>query len=151
MIDNASQPAASLGCSRWLAALTGTLTIIEAGAAVHSLYIAPGAAAQVSLSIPLEFTANVAWAVVSAFVTFALVRRKQQSVHYAAWLVISFIGYSLARLLIFARADYDHQRLPFLFVAAFIVLLIPTTFILRPVRVAAHPTENSGNGRKPKD
>jgi hypothetical protein len=149
MIDNASQPAA--GCSCWLAAITGSLAIIEIGAAIHVLYIAPGPAEQISLSIPLEFATSVAWGVLSAIVTFTLVRRKPRALRYATWLVIGFIGYSLARLLIFVRADYDQQRLPFLFVAAFIMLLIPTAFIMHPVRVTAQPTENSGNGRKPKD
>ncbi len=151
MRGNGTQLVASPGCSRWLAVITGILMIIEAGAAVHSLYIAPGLEAQVSLSPPLEFVASAIWGLLAAFVTVTLVRRKARALIYAAWLLIGFIGYSLARLAIFVQADYDQQRLPFLFVAAFILLLIPTVFILRPVRVAAQPTENSGNGRKPED
>jgi hypothetical protein len=151
MIGTASQGALSPGCSRWLAALTGILTMIEAGAALQSVCIAPDLAAQVSLSAPLEFTASAGWGLFSAFVTYTLVRRKARALQYTAWLLIGFIGYSLARVLIFAQADYDQQRLPFLFVAAFIVLLVPTAFVLRPAKVAAQPTENSGNGRKPED
>ena len=151
MIGNSSQSAVSPGCSRWLAAMTGILAIIAAGAAIHSLNIAPDLAAQVSLSIPLEFAASLIWCLLAAFVTFTLVRHKPRALQYAAWLLIGFIGYSLARLLIFVRADYDQQRLPFLFVSAIIALIIPTAFILRPMRVAAQPTENPGNGRKPED
>jgi hypothetical protein len=87
----------------------------------------------------------------AAFVTYTLIRHKPRALQYAAWLVIGFVTYSLARLLIFVRADYDQQRLPFLLIAAFIALIIPTAFILRPTRVAAQPTENPGNGRKSED
>jgi hypothetical protein len=151
MMGNASQPAAAPGCSRWLAAIAGILAIFETGAAIRSLSIAPGLAAQVSLFIPLEFAASVAWVWLSAFVTYTVLRGKPRAVQYAAWLLIGWGIYHLARLAIFVQADYDRLRLPFIGVAAFIAFIVPSAFILRPTRVAAQPTENPGNGRKPED
>jgi hypothetical protein len=151
MIGNDSQPAAAPGCRRWLAAITGLLAFVEAGAAIHALNIAPGMAAQVSLSIPLEIAASVAWVLLSAFVTYMVLRGKPRPVHYAVWLLIGWSLYHLARLAIFVQADYDRQRLPFVAFAALVVLIFPTVLILRPLRAAAQPTENPANGRKPED
>jgi len=147
MAENASHPAVSAGCSRWLAALTGILTLIQLGGALHALQIRPELAAQVSLSMPLEVAASTTWALLSASVTLALLRRLPRALHHAAWLLIGFIGYSLGRLVLFAQADYDRQRLPFLALVSLVLLLIPTAYILRPPRAATQPTENRGDGR----
>ena len=133
---------------RWLAALTGLLALIHAGAAWCAVQLPQEIAPLVSLPMPLEFIAGVTWAGFFAFLTFRLIRRHPRALRQSAWLLIGWIAYSVARLVIFARADYDQQRLPFLVVAAAIILLIPTVFVLRPT---TQRTENSGNGRKPQD
>jgi hypothetical protein len=147
MAQNISHPAQSAGCSHWLAALTGLLALVQVGAALHALQIRPELAAQVSLSMPLEIAASLIWALLSAVVTFALLRRQPRAIHYTAWLLIGFTVYSLGRLALLAQADYDRQRLPFLAVASLVLLLIPTAYVVRPPRAATQPTENHGDGR----
>jgi hypothetical protein len=147
MAENATPPAQSTGCSRWLAALTGILALIQVGAALQALQIRPELAAQVSLSIPLEIAASAIGALLSAAVTVALLRCQPRALHYAAWLLIGFTGYRLGRLALFAQADYDQQRLPFLAIGSLLLLLIPTAYTLRPPRASTQPTENRRDGR----
>ncbi len=133
---------------RWLALLTCLLASIQAGAAWRAIQIPPEVAALVSVPMPLEFIASVAWAALFAFITFRLIRRHPRALRQSVWLLIGWMVYSLARLTFFVRADYDQQRLPFLVVVVAIILFIPTVFVLRPT---TQRTENSGNGRKSQD
>lgn len=148
MTDSATHPIIPSGCTRWLAALTVLLTIIHIGAAWRTLQTPPDLAVVVNLPLPLEFAAGVTWGLLSALVTITLVRRNPRALHFAGWLLIGLLVYNAARWVIFVRADYDRQRLPFLLALATILLLILTALVLRP---AAQPTENSGNGRKSED
>ena len=69
-----------------------------------------------------------------------LARRNGHAVRYTAWLFVLFILYSLLRLMIFAQADYDRGRLPFLVIVA--ALMISVVFRAR---------EKKTNDSKPKD
>lgn len=151
MVGSTTNHTLPSGCGRWLAVLIGLLAAICAGAALRAVYTPPDIAALVSLPLPLEFTASMTWGLLSALVTITLIRCNPRALTYSAWLLIGLIVYNLARLVLFVRADYDQQRLPFLFALAIIILLVLTAFVLRPSRVATHPTENPGNGRRPED
>lgn len=145
------EPPASAGCIRWLAALTALLAVIELGAAGRALQTPPDLAAKISLPMPLEFAASAIWGLLAALVTVAFVRRSPRALRYTASLLIGFTLYSLTRLLLFAQADYDRQRLPLLFALAVVILFIPTSFALRSTKGTLQPTEIPGNGRKPED
>ena len=132
----------AVGCTFWLALLTALLTLVYVGAAWHILQRQPDVAALVRLPLPFEFIASVIWGFLSAFVTVSLVRRHPLALYYTKWLVIGLTAYNITRWIVFVRADYDRQRLPFLLIIAIIVIL--TALVLRP-------TENSGNGRKSED
>ena len=151
MTDNVTNPSAPSGCVRWLAVLTSLLTLIQAGTAWRTLQTPPELAAVVSIPMPFELVASGIWGLLAAFVTVTLVRRSPRALSYAARLLLGYGVYSLARLALFVRADYDQQRLPLLIALTAFILLIPTAFVLRPLRVAIQPTENSGHGRKSED
>jgi hypothetical protein len=130
---------------RWLAALTALLALLQAGAAWRAVQLPQDIAALTSLSVPLELIAGVAWAAAFALVTFRVLNHHPNALRQSAWMFMGWVVYNMTRLVIFTQADYDRQRLPFLLIAAGIVLLISTTFVLRPT---TQRTENSGNGRE---
>jgi hypothetical protein len=134
--------------SRWLALLTGLLVLIQAGAVLRALQVAPEVAALISVPMPLEVVASVVWGLLFVWVTIQLLRHHPYAQRHAAWVLIGWIIYSVARLVMFVRADYDQQRLPFLITIASMIVLILTVYV---VRSATQRTENSGNGRKSQD
>jgi hypothetical protein len=121
MIRN--EPNASPRRPRVLLALTAFLTIFQVGAAVHGLQIPAALTAQVSLVLPLEFGAGLVWALVAGICFWRLWTRRRNARLYALWLVGVFSIYSLARLFLFTRADYDRGRLGFLTLAIIILLV----------------------------
>jgi len=112
------------GCGYWLLTLlTGLLAVIAVGMAVRVVTLPPELAAQVSLSLPLEFVAGIVWAGAFVWATWRLIRGKRGSVNLALGLALTFATYSVLRLFIFAQADYDRGRMPFLWVTLGLILL----------------------------
>jgi hypothetical protein len=112
------------GCGYWLLALlTGLLAVVAAGLAVRAVTLPSELAAQVSLVSPLEVIAGALWAGAFAWAAWRLLRGKRGVVSLALGLILAFVTYSAVRLLIFARADYDRGRLPFLWVTLGLILL----------------------------
>lgn len=109
----------------WLIALAGGLTLMQAGAALRALSIPPELVVQVSVLPPLEFVAGGLWALLFALITVNLLRKRAARTALVALSV--FLVYSVLRLLLFTRADYDQNRLPFL-VLLTVCLLV---FLLR--------------------
>jgi hypothetical protein len=56
---------------------------------------------------------------------------------------VGFVVYSVARLLVFTRADYDHARLRFLTVVTILVLIAGVVYLMRPIVPRSHPLENA--------
>ena len=86
--------------------------------------IPPEIAAQLSLMLPLERALTLAWALIFAWLAVTLWRGAQTR---RLWQALAFYAViSVMRLLLFARADYDRGRLPFLLfallLAAFVLL-----------------------------
>ncbi|MBI5670065.1 MAG: hypothetical protein HZC41_18880 [Chloroflexi bacterium] len=131
---------------RWLIALALLLAVFQAGAAWRALTVPADLATQISLPLSLEVLASATWAVAAALVALGLLHRHPRAGAYTAWLVIGFTGYSLARLAVFVRADYDRQRLPFLVVATIVVVMVPVAYLIR-----FRLTEKVTHGRKPED
>lgn len=120
--------------SRWFITLMGLLALFQGGAALRVLHIAPDLTAQIALSLPLEFVVSLLWTGTAALTARALWLRRPAAERQARALLAGFVGYSLLRLILFAQADYDRGRLPFLLVISGLLctsLIIP--WLLRHV------------------
>jgi hypothetical protein len=77
------------------------------------------------LSAPLEFVVSLLWA--GGFSLLALRRRARP-----IWLaLIAFAAYSAARIVIFARADYDRGRAPLLLIVVGLIMIVLSVFAAR--------------------
>lgn len=129
--------------------LSLAMALVGIGAAITALRLPPEIAEQVSLLPPLEVAAGVFWAVVFAAIAWRLWQRKPGAPRFLGWALMAWIGYSVFRLSVFARADYDRQRLPFLWVAGLIGCVLMGIFLLRPGRTgAAHMETNDHEQRE---
>jgi hypothetical protein len=108
-----------------------TLAVVHAVGVARALQSAPVPADQVSLLPALEFIAAALWALLFALVALRLWRRLPGARRLFGWAGIGWIVYSVARLALFARADYDRQRLPFLILAAIVACALTAWFTLR--------------------
>lgn len=119
MTENISSPRPAV--IRGLVALTIVLTFYQCNAALAGLRVPQTLAVQVSLLPALEFVAHAFWAVGFGLLSLALVKNRPHGLRYTGWMLLGFMLFSIIRLLIFARADYDRQRLLFLLIGFFIV------------------------------
>lgn len=102
---------------------------------------------QTGLSVPLEMLVAVLGAAVCAWIGWRIWRRRAPLRHALnVWAVIAL---ALAvRLTLFARADYDRQRLPALWIAVTALLLVTFALSLRDRR-ARWVKENISHGLEP--
>lgn len=125
MTDDTANKPRKPGCAyRLLTLLTALLTIVGAGMAARAVTLPPELAARVSLALPLEVTAGALWAGLFTLVCWRLLRRKRGASDWALLAVLAFATYSTIRLLLFARAEYDAGRLPFLLVTLGLLLAV---------------------------
>jgi hypothetical protein len=108
--------------------LCALLGLFQVGVARRALNIPPELRAQISQPVAFEFIAGGLWALLFAAITVNLIRGR--ALRPAILSISGFVIYSLARLLVFARADYDVNRLPFL-AAITVCLLLLAALILR--------------------
>ena len=113
----------------WLITLLAALGLYQAGVALHALRVPPELVAQVHLPLALDFVAGVLWALLFILGAVNLVQKRPAS--YNVRVISGFIVYSVVRLGLFAQADYDRQRLPFLLVV--FILAITAALLCRPV------------------
>ncbi|MFQ3565783.1 MAG: hypothetical protein SNJ59_02180 [Aggregatilineales bacterium] len=99
---------------RWLV-VGGLLLLINVGMAWQTLM--PPQQVPTSLLPALEFVAAGLWACSSAVAIVLVWRRSPRARRLMLGVTLGFALYSVARLAIFARADYDRGRLPFLSIA----------------------------------
>jgi hypothetical protein len=95
----------------------------------------PGAVAS-ALSIPVivQIGLSAGWALLFFIAARSLYSRHPRSVRRAVGLISGFMLYSLLRLVIFARADYDRARLPFLIIATVLLLAFPVLWLILSTR-----------------
>src|SRR5688572_45317 len=106
---------------RWLIALMLVLALVQAGNAIRALQLP----AVTSLIPPLEVLSGVFWAVLLSVMAVVLWRNPDsRAIRRSLVLLLVFSTYFVARLTIFARADYDRQRLPFVWLVASVVIVI---------------------------
>ena len=114
---------------RWLLRISLVLALIQ-GAAIYNTLTRPAELdAQAHLSRPIELAAGILWALIFTFIAFTLLQRKRHALRIALWGLMGFALYSVARLALFAQAEYDRQRLPFLFIVMTLFLLVLTAFL----------------------
>lgn len=133
-------------CQRWLIALALLLAFVTLGTVWQVINVPVEPDMKVSIPRPLDAAAGAGWAVIFVLAAWTLLRRHPRGAVFLAWAIIGFLIYSLGRLAVFARADYDRQRLPFLVLATIIVMMAPVAYLIR-----FHSTEKLKHGRKPKN
>jgi hypothetical protein len=121
--------------SRWLlVGLSAVLALAQLGAVLRWLNVPTDLAAQTRLILPLEWLAGGLWALFFTITAANLVRRRPGSMRQSAWMLGGFTIYSAARLLLFAQAEYDRNRLPF-------IVIFTTLFVVFVAVYAAKQTE----------
>ena len=108
------------------ALLALTMLLVQLGALQHLTRIPPEIIPQLSLILPLELALTLAWALIFAWLAVNLWHGSQTR---RLWQALSiYVAVSIARLLLFARSDYESGRLPFLLLA---LLLLAAFALLR--------------------
>ena len=122
-----------------LIALAVVLALIGAGSAYNAVV------RTLTLAVPpvLDVVVGVLWAIMFASIALGLWQRRANARRRLGWALIGWIGDSLVRLSLFARADYDRERLPFLLLIGGIGCALIVFFLLRPRRSGAVITRSS--------
>jgi hypothetical protein len=118
----------------WLMTLLGILVLFQASAAWRALQVPPKLAVEISLPMSLQFVTGALWAGAALVVLRQLWLRQPGSGRRAGWLLVGFSIYTLLRLLLFAQADYDRERLLFLAILTVLFLLLPVIWLARRTR-----------------
>lgn len=116
------------------------LALFQIITALAVLQLPDAVAPAVSIPGMLQVVLSACWALVFFTVAVRLFYRKRRSVWQAGGWMVLFVLYSLLRLVVFARADYDRERLPFLIIITVLLLALPVWRLLRLQR-DAQPTE----------
>lgn len=125
--------------------VTAALAIIEFGAAYRAMTLPSDLARQVSLIPELEFVAALVWGVLLSAATWRVAWYRARNLRTGVYVLVAFVVYSVARLLVFTRAEYDHNRLRFLTVLTILVLIAAVVYLMRPV-VRRNPASGATNG-----
>lgn len=137
---------------RGLIALMTLLAIIQAGSVVRLLRLPDGVANNMALSPTIQTIGSFFWALIFTWAAYSLLSGSHREVKRALWLLIGFILYSVLRLLLFAQADYDRQRFPFLIVmsAAGLIIIVSVSLVRQALvaRPIINRTENISYGSK---
>ncbi|MCA9910704.1 MAG: hypothetical protein KC519_18740 [Anaerolineae bacterium] len=124
------------------------LMLLNVGMVVTALQLPPDLVAQTSLLPVLEIVSGVFWAAVFAYAAVRLWQRRPNADRVLGWALTVWIGYSLVRLTVFARADYDRGRLPFLWAAGLVGCVLIVIFLLRPGRTGAALMETNDHEQR---
>lgn len=106
---------------RWLTIILGLLALMQIGNILYLLQLEPELAQALSLSRPIAIAFGILWAGLFVWGISGLMRSRNHN--RAGMIAIGFIVYSVARLAIFAEADYDRERVPFLVVGSALIIL----------------------------
>lgn len=87
---------------------------------------------------PIKLISGVVWFVMLLALTVALAIKKRIALRYGVWVVITFIGYRLGWITLFAQADYNQQREPFLWLTLGSLIIGFTV-----MRVRRHPQDDN--------
>jgi hypothetical protein len=119
---------------RWTILLAAVLAAVQ----VTAVFQALGApATSVTTSIPQGVQALVSglWAAAFLAGVYALAARRPQAFKRVLWLLFGFLFYSVMRLVLFTRADYDRQRLALLVAVSILGLIaLASTYLSQRIR-----------------
>jgi hypothetical protein len=124
-------PNRAIGRERQVMVVTAALAVFQFGAAYRALHLPEDIA--VSLLPPLEFVAAIAWGLILSAATWRVAWYKVRNLRTGIFVMVAFVVYSVARLFVFTRADYDQNRLRFLLVVTILVLIASVIYLMRPV------------------
>lgn len=82
----------------------------------------------------IEASISLIWGVVFAILVLGLLQRRLWARRWVSWLIVGFISYKAIYIVLFAQADYDRGRVPFLLVMTGIILIIPLIIAIRDAR-----------------
>jgi hypothetical protein len=136
-------PNRAIGRERQLMVVTAALAIVQFGAAYRAMTLTSDLARQVSLMPELEFVAALTWGMLLSVATWKVAWAKARNLRTGVYVLVAFIVYSVARLLVFTRAEYDHNRLRFLTVLTILVLIAAVVYLMRPVARRTQLTERT--------
>ena len=122
--------------------VTAALAVFQFGAAYRALHLPEDVS--VSLVVPLEFSAAVAWGVILAAATWRVAWHRARNLRTGIFAMAAFVVYSVARLFVFTRADYDTNRLRFILVVTLLVLIASVIYLMRPVVRQDHAPDAVG-------
>ena len=115
--------------TRILICILVILCVVQVGAVIRVISLPAQIAALVHFFPVFEVVAGLIWAGAFAWMAWRLIRASRCARVRAAMLITGFALYSVVRLVVFAQADYDRARLPFLGILVilliFLVICIP--------------------------
>ena len=104
--------------------MVGLLLLVQLGAVMRAIQSLEELNSLLSFTQPMLIITSILWSGVFGWAFFQCIRGRSQAVNRALWVICGFMLYSAGRLVIFAQADYDRQRLPFLVVMILILGMI---------------------------
>jgi hypothetical protein len=113
-----------------------SLALFQIITALQVLQLPDAVASAVSIPVAWQVGLSTGWSLLFFVAALTLFYRKRWSVRLAGALIVLFVLYSLLRLVVFARADYDRARLPFLMMITVLLLALPVWRLMRPSRDA---------------
>lgn len=124
MTEGPQQELVLPGCRIRLPFWTGLLALLQMFGAVYALRVPPDVTERISQPVALMVVGGLLWAFLFAVVTVYLLQRRRYAKRIAVACIIIFTSYTVARWVIFTRADYDQARLPVLIFGTFCVVTI---------------------------
>lgn len=133
----------AVGRERQVMVVTAALAIFQFGAAYRALHLPENVST--SLLPLLEFVAALVWGIILSAATWLVAWHKPRNLRTGVYTMVAFVVYSVARLFVFTRADYDYNRLRFLLVVTILVLIAAVVYLMRPVIRRAQPLSSTEN------
>jgi hypothetical protein len=100
------------------------LALLLIDSAARALSLPPEVAEALSVPPGLRVVEGALWGIAFGITGLGAIWGRRGALIRALWLLTGFMIYNAARLTLFARADYDRARLPFLVAAAIVAGLV---------------------------
>ena len=114
---------------RWLLVLLGLLTLYHVVDLFRLARLPDEILNITSLPITLRLVTGVTWVGLFGWSMLTIVRGQTDATRRTRYLIVGFVLYTIIRLIVFTRAEYDRQRLPF--VLAVLAFLMITFVVVR--------------------
>lgn len=105
----------------WIIIFTCFMMLYQIFWIIRVLQLSHNLQQQISLSVPLEVFVSISIVTFFTYGIRALICNHSWAMRYTMGVFCFQMGYSSLRLIAFAEADYDRQRLPFLIIVFSIV------------------------------